>query len=577
MNKFKSFWKQNKLVAEEMDGAKKYHDMADKYEEMAEDEERHAEMLSEMGKTDIISKSLPYIVKDLIDEYASRISGDNQKKARVLVNTVLDNPQASRWFDDKYDGNEFDLRQEIESYLDSMKKSETFDKPEDAEKMEEYKETLRLKAQGREQGYGILEDKKNTLNYYIRNNESKEKIDALKEEILQLTSALKKSETWTCPSCGKDKPSSQKPGKDGWCQECLQKSMEKAEDLSLVSDSDLLFMIKRLHNVAQIERVQAEIRKRKVEGKWTLEKMGVEGAGPVPNSLLSAQDLETTKAESTAEAFTQIQAVILEGEDALKNGVGLTDEQKAELIIALDLLKKQRDMLKRLRIGKSSFKDRFLKAFEDLVPDTLMNLRRILPFSILAEQALLDAMGKSEQKYYIEDVMGNEKGIFSSENEARAVVHSLEQLYPENGPYIIWIKGYGNGGGGAVYVGKATVGEDSAKWDSVEVSLKQLASKGVNRIDAIAFVVGRYGVPKSEVINLIGSLGLDFVKGQVEQTGKKLEQLADKATDAEPEEVKTIVDNIKSVQIKRQQATLQERQKSMKGKSFKDILNKKSE
>ncbi len=66
-------------------------------------------------------------------------------------------------------------------------------------------------------------------------------------------------------------------------------------------------------------------------------------------------------------------------------------------------------------------------------------------------------------------------------------------------------------------------------------------------------------------------------KGQVEQTGKELKEASNEAEEADTKtEVKSVVDNIKAIQLKRQNATIEARQKSegLKNKSFKDIWNK---
>ena len=70
----------------------------------------------------------------------------------------------------------------------------------------------------------------------------------------------------------------------------------------------------------------------------------------------------------------------------------------------------------------------------------------------------------------------------------------------------------------------------------------------------------------------------EFSKGQVGQTGKKLEELADKAEDAEgKKEVKSLVNRIKATQIRRQKATIKERseESDVKDKSFKEVWNSK--
>jgi rubrerythrin len=61
-------------------------------------------------------------------------------------------------------------------------------------------------------------------------------------------------------------------------------------------------------------------------------------------------------------------------------------------------------------------------------------------------------------------------------------------------------------------------------------------------------------------------------KGKFEQTGKQLVAAAKDAKDAETKtEVKSVVENIKSVQLKRQAATLEAREKVIGKKSFKNV------
>jgi hypothetical protein len=61
-------------------------------------------------------------------------------------------------------------------------------------------------------------------------------------------------------------------------------------------------------------------------------------------------------------------------------------------------------------------------------------------------------------------------------------------------------------------------------------------------------------------------------KGQVEQTGKKLDAITDKAEDAtSTEEKDTLIDKLKANQIKRQKAIINAREKESTKKSFKDF------
>lgn len=67
-----------------------------------------------------------------------------------------------------------------------------------------------------------------------------------------------------------------------------------------------------------------------------------------------------------------------------------------------------------------------------------------------------------------------------------------------------------------------------------------------------------------------------MTKGVVEQTGKKLKDEAEKAKDADTKtEVKSVIDTIKEVQLRRQTATIQARDKAVgkDRKSFKDVWN----
>lgn len=97
---------------------------------------------------------------------------------------------------------------------------------------------------------------------------------------------------------------------------------------------------------------------------------------------------------------------------------------------------------------------------------------------------------------------------------------------------------------------------------------KALCAYFPNQIDAEAF---------AESIKAVGMKDIKIVKGQVEQTGKELKEASKDAEDADTKtEVKSVVDNIKAVQIKRQGATILAREKTIefKGKSFRNIWDK---
>lgn len=73
----------------------------------------------------------------------------------------------------------------------------------------------------------------------------------------------------------------------------------------------------------------------------------------------------------------------------------------------------------------------------------------------------------------------------------------------------------------------------------------------------------------ARVIEDIGFKNIKILtKGQVETTGKQLERAAAKAEDAETDEKKSIVENIKAIQIRRQKATIEARKSHPPFSSF---------
>ena len=104
-------------------------------------------------------------------------------------------------------------------------------------------------------------------------------------------------------------------------------------------------------------------------------------------------------------------------------------------------------------------------------------------------------------------------------------------------------------------------------------------------VDETGREVATYGTSRKMAEDAIQRLGNKLghkykiiQKGIIEQTSKKLESLKEKAEDAVTEkETQNIVNSIKAVQLKRQSAIINEREKSM-SKTFKDSwkgLNKK--
>lgn len=77
-----------------------------------------------------------------------------------------------------------------------------------------------------------------------------------------------------------------------------------------------------------------------------------------------------------------------------------------------------------------------------------------------------------------------------------------------------------------------------------------------NMIDAEAY---------ARILEVLGFQDIKIMKGVVEQTGKQLTRIAIKAEDAETSEKKSLTENIKAIQLRRQKATLEARGV---GKSF---------
>jgi hypothetical protein len=79
-----------------------------------------------------------------------------------------------------------------------------------------------------------------------------------------------------------------------------------------------------------------------------------------------------------------------------------------------------------------------------------------------------------------------------------------------------------------------------------------------NAIDAEAY---------ASIVDALGYKDVKIMKGQVEQTGKELNQAAEKAETATGKEVKNLVERIKNIQQKRQKAVIRTRGTK---KSFKE-------
>jgi hypothetical protein len=97
--------------------------------------------------------------------------------------------------------------------------------------------------------------------------------------------------------------------------------------------------------------------------------------------------------------------------------------------------------------------------------------------------------------------------------------------------------------------------------------VRALKAKGYLRMSILAELEGDY-----KGADIRAAIDEVFGKGAVEQTGKKLDEALKDAPDADTRlERKSLVDNIKNIQIKRQEATITARQGEMKGKSFKEV------
>lgn len=101
---------------------------------------------------------------------------------------------------------------------------------------------------------------------------------------------------------------------------------------------------------------------------------------------------------------------------------------------------------------------------------------------------------------------------------------------------------------------------------------------GVRRIQSSGHRVQYEFTCKTEtgktVIKIFDSNDVVLKKGTIEQTGKALEDIKDEAEDADTKKEKhSLIENIKSIQLKRQRAIISEREKET-NKSFKEVWNK---
>ncbi len=56
------------------------------------------------------------------------------------------------------------------------------------------------------------------------------------------------------------------------------------------------------------------------------------------------------------------------------------------------------------------------------------------------------------------------------------------------------------------------ISKSDRDWDAAAMNLRMLAAKGVSKKDTIDFVASRYGLPKNELLQMCGEMGLDFSK-----------------------------------------------------------------
>ncbi len=244
--------------------------------------------------------------------------------------------------------------------------------------------------------------------------------------------------------------------------------------------------------------------------KYYMQKLGIAEAGPIPNTLLSRQDLEGETRKSLKKGMSQEEVLV-------EHYKGLSITQLNE--------------------GGFGGPYRPIDAFY-VVPHPEAG-----EFSSLRDaRTWIDNLAKKTTKSF-KDFWKDASHDQADRDEAREAKRLREE---EARRQVTTAKNY-------------TDLNDFAVWYYDSNGAQRCAIFG-NHIDAEAY---------ASIVEAMGYKDIKIMKGQVEQTGKQLQTAAAKAEDVETEEEKkSLVDNIKAIQLKRQKATLQVRQNGTK-KSFK--------
>lgn len=255
--------------------------------------------------------------------------------------------------------------------------------------------------------------------------------------------------------------------------------------------------------------------------------LGIAGAGKVPNSLLARQDLEGT--EKIQKAYFMQTAPM---------DVIFHDPQKPQYTI-------------------SENSDENGKYFKVEVGNRFW-MGRNKP-SIKIEQVKSGVMNEGWHvlvKALTAEIMDEKEG----EEHYRDLADKFNEMADDEAGHKKELEG----------MGKASDSIGRGR-NAILREVKQMMQEGASGDYIRRDIKSKYGLDDWEIDEMMGNYR---EKGAVESTGKQLDEALKDAPDADTRlERKSLVDNIKDIQIKRQEATITARQKNMKGKSFRDIWN----
>lgn len=250
----------------------------------------------------------------------------------------------------------------------------------------------------------------------------------------------------------------------------------------------------------------------KAQLKDYMRKLGLEGAGPVPVSLLATQDLETNNKsmDITLHTTKSIEKCgYCAGKVHKKKCMGCEGKQANETV-------------------KAAFEGKELEEMIGMAPlETFMNV------DIMMGPELEDSDGHRIGSYLLIGHDGGWQAFLTLE----AAHEFIESVFK------------------AMKMTKATIGA-GVFVPHEDVLMEMRMNHGLDELSAQCILA-----------DVLESLG----KGGVEETGKELEDSAEEAKHADvPTE--SIVENIKNIQVKRQKATIvaRERSKSATSKSFQE-------